>query len=172
MLRSPPRTPALCPLCPHPTPSRSRLPEGGAASAAALPTARLAQGALSGRDRSGSARSHILAARRNAAALRARLSGEAWRVLADLNEFLSLDPERAFTESQLAGRAERALSQLAAPAGLTPQKLSRAEGRACRSVERRWGKEWSKSGSDRGGRGHYTKKHTHPRQHRHKHTLP
>ncbi|MCX4198427.1 alpha-E domain-containing protein, partial [Methylobacterium organophilum] len=107
---------------------RALLHEWGAVSAADLPTARLAQEALSGRDRSGSARSHILAARRNAAALRARLSGEAWRVLADLNEFLSLDPERAFTESQLAGRAERALSQLAALAGLTHENMSRAEG--------------------------------------------
>ena len=107
---------------------RALLYEWGATGATDLPTARLAQEALTGRERSGSARAHIVSARRNAAALRARLSGEAWRVLADLIEIVSLDTERAFTESQLAGRAERALSQLAALSGLTHENMSRAEG--------------------------------------------
>ena len=107
---------------------RTLLHEWGATGAAGMPTARLAQEALAGSERPGSARAHIDAARRNAAALRARLSGEAWRVLADLNEFLALDPDRALTESQLAGRAERALSHLAALSGLTHENMSRAEG--------------------------------------------
>ncbi len=59
------------------------------------PTARLAQEALAGRERSGSARAHIVSARRNAAALRARLSGEAWRVLADLTGSCPSSTERA-----------------------------------------------------------------------------
>jgi uncharacterized circularly permuted ATP-grasp superfamily protein/uncharacterized alpha-E superfamily protein len=107
---------------------RALLYEWGAIGATDLPTARLAQEALTGRALSGSARAHIVSARRNAAALRARLSGEAWRVLADLIESVSLDTERAFTESQIAGRAERALSQLAALSGLTHENMSRAEG--------------------------------------------
>jgi uncharacterized alpha-E superfamily protein len=107
---------------------RAILYEWGAIGATDLPTARLAQEALTGRERSGSARAHIVSARRNAAALRARLSGETWRVLADLIESVSLDTERTFTESQLAGRAERALSQLAALSGLTHENMSRAEG--------------------------------------------
>ncbi len=91
-------------------------------------TAALAQEALCGRDQPGSARAHVASARRNAAALRARLSGEAWRVLADLSELLALDPGRTFTESQLATRAERTLSHLAALAGLAYENTSRAEG--------------------------------------------
>ena len=107
---------------------RALMDEWGCVEAADMPTAALAQDALTGRDRQGSARAHILSARRNAAALRARLSGEAWRVLADLTDLLSLDTERAFTESQLAGRAERALSHLAALSGLSHENMSRAEG--------------------------------------------
>lgn len=107
---------------------RALLDAWASVGAADLPTAALAQEALSGRERPGSARAHIVSARRNAASLRTRLSGEAWRVLADLIDLLSLDPERAFTESQLAGRAERALSHLAALAGLSHENLSRAEG--------------------------------------------
>jgi uncharacterized alpha-E superfamily protein len=56
------------------------------------------------------------------------MSGETWRVLADLADLLSLDTERAFTESQLATRAERTLSHLAALAGLAHENMSRAEG--------------------------------------------
>ncbi|MDH2313045.1 circularly permuted type 2 ATP-grasp protein [Methylobacterium brachiatum] len=107
---------------------RAILYDWGAIGATDLPTARLAQEALTGRELYGSARAHIVSARRNAAALRARLSGEAWRVLADLIESVSLDTERTFTESQIAGRAERALSQLAALSGLTHENMSRAEG--------------------------------------------
>ena len=116
---------------PHgPTAERIRtlLTEWGAASAAGLPTAALAQEALTGRDVRGSARAHIESARRNAAMLRNRLSGEAWRVLADLVELLSLDPARSFTESQLLGRAERALSHLSALSGLSQENLNRAAG--------------------------------------------
>ena len=49
-------------------------------------------------------------------------------MLADLIDLLALDTARDFTESQLAGRAERALSHLAALAGLSHENLSRAEG--------------------------------------------
>ncbi|GJE62611.1 circularly permuted type 2 ATP-grasp protein [Methylobacterium trifolii] len=107
---------------------RALLEEWGAASAADLPTAPLAQEALIGREVPGSAHAHILSARRNAAGLRARLSGEAWRVLADLGDLLALDPARDFTESQLLGRAERALSHIAALSGLTHENMSRAAG--------------------------------------------
>ncbi len=107
---------------------RSLLTDWGAARAADLPTASLAQEALSGRDLRGAARAHIEAARRNAATLRNRLSGEAWRVLADLADLLALDPGRGFTESQLLGRAERALSHLSALSGLAHENLNRAAG--------------------------------------------
>ncbi|WP_370875380.1 circularly permuted type 2 ATP-grasp protein [Methylobacterium amylolyticum] len=107
---------------------RALLEEWASIRSAEMPTAALAQEALTGRDQPGSARAHVLAARRNAAALRARLSGESWRVLAELAELLSLDPDRPFTEAQLAGRAERALSQLAALGGLLHENTSRAEG--------------------------------------------
>lgn len=107
---------------------RALLDAWGAASAADLPTATLAQEALFGRAVHGSARAHVLSARENAARLRARLSGEAWRVLADLIDLLSLDSARAFTESQLIGRAERALSHIAALSGLTHENMNRAAG--------------------------------------------
>ncbi|GJD34419.1 circularly permuted type 2 ATP-grasp protein [Methylobacterium aerolatum] len=107
---------------------RALLDEWACVAAADLPTAALAQEALCGRDQPGSARSHVTAARRNAAALRARLSGETWRVLADLSDLLGLDTERHFTESQLAARAERTLSHLAALSGLSHENTSRAEG--------------------------------------------
>ncbi len=107
---------------------RALMGEWASVAAADLPTALLAQQALCGRDQPGSARAHVTAARRNAAALRARLSGETWRVLADLSDLLSLDTERAFTESQLATRAERTLSHLAALSGLAHENTSRAEG--------------------------------------------
>jgi uncharacterized circularly permuted ATP-grasp superfamily protein/uncharacterized alpha-E superfamily protein len=107
---------------------RALLGEWACVGAADLPTAALAQEALCGRDQPGSARAHVASARRNAAALRARLSGEAWRVLADLSDLLALDTGRTFTESQLATRAERTLSHLAALAGLAYENTSRAEG--------------------------------------------
>ncbi len=107
---------------------RALLEEWACIGDSDLPTATLAQQALCGRDQAGSARAHVAAARRNAAALRARMSGETWRVLADLADLLSLDTERAFTESQLATRAERTLSHLAALAGLAHENMSRAEG--------------------------------------------
>jgi len=107
---------------------RGLLEEWGAVHDADLPTAALAQEALVGRERHGSARAHVTAARRNAAALRPRLSGEAWRVLADLTDLLSLDETRAFAESQLLGRAERALSHVSALAGLTHENMNRGPG--------------------------------------------
>lgn len=107
---------------------RALLEEWGAAGSADMPTAALAQEALVGREVHGSARAHVISARTNAATLRARLSGEAWRVLADLIDLLSLDATRAFTESQLLGRAERALSHIAALSGLTHENMNRAAG--------------------------------------------
>ena len=107
---------------------RALLEEWGAARSADLPTAALAQEALVGRAVHGSARAHVLSARGNAATLRTRLSGEAWRVLADLTDLLSLDAARDFTESQLLGRAERALSHIAALSGLTHENMNRAAG--------------------------------------------
>ncbi|MGU3540571.1 circularly permuted type 2 ATP-grasp protein [Methylobacterium sp. A54F] len=107
---------------------RALLHEWGAARAADLPTAALALEALAGREAPGSARAHVQSARKNASSLRARLSGEAWRVLADLTELLALDGTRDYAESQLLGRAERALSHLAALAGLIQENMSRAAG--------------------------------------------
>ncbi|TXM89882.1 circularly permuted type 2 ATP-grasp protein, partial [Methylobacterium sp. WL122] len=107
---------------------RALLEEWGATRSADMPTAALAQEALVGREVHGSARAHVISARTNAATLRARLSGEAWRVLADLIDLLSLDAARAFTESQLLGRAERALSHIAALSGLTHENMNRAAG--------------------------------------------
>ncbi|KAB1073265.1 circularly permuted type 2 ATP-grasp protein [Methylobacterium planeticum] len=107
---------------------RAILDEWGAVSAPDLPTAAMAQEALVGRESRGSARAHILSARTNAATLRTRLSGEAWRVLADLVDLLSLDQARDFAESQLLRRAERALSHIAALSGLTHENMSRAAG--------------------------------------------
>ncbi|WP_375463045.1 circularly permuted type 2 ATP-grasp protein [uncultured Methylobacterium sp.] len=107
---------------------RALLDEWDAASSADLPTAVLAREALFGREVHGSARAHVASARGNAARLRARLSGEAWRVLADLTDLLAPDAGRAFTESQLLGRAERALSHVAALSGLTHENMNRAAG--------------------------------------------
>ncbi|MEA1834262.1 circularly permuted type 2 ATP-grasp protein [Methylobacterium durans] len=107
---------------------RAILAEWGAVSAPGLPTAALAQEALIGREIHGSARAHVERARRNAATLRTRLSGEAWRVLADLTDLLALDEGRDFAEAQLLGRAERALSHIAALSGLTQENMSRAAG--------------------------------------------
>ncbi|WP_132253949.1 circularly permuted type 2 ATP-grasp protein [Methylobacterium segetis] len=107
---------------------RAILAEWGAVSAPDLPTAALAQEALIGREIHGSARAHVARARRNAATLRTRLSGEAWRVLADLTDLLALDEGRDFAEAQLLGRAERALSHIAALSGLTQENMSRAAG--------------------------------------------
>ena len=107
---------------------RGLLDEWGAVSAPDLPTAALAQEALVGREVRASARAHILEARTNAAALRPRLSGEAWRVLADLTDLLSLDESRDFAESQLLGRAERALSHISALVGLTHENMNRGAG--------------------------------------------
>lgn len=107
---------------------RALLDEWGAVDAPDLPTAALAQEALSGREAHGSALSHGLSARANAASLRERLSGEAWRVLADLKDLLDLDGRRGLAEAQLLGLAERALSHIAALSGLAQENMNRTAG--------------------------------------------
>ena len=107
---------------------RALLDEWGAVEAPDLPTADLAREALSGRETHGSALSHSLSARDNAASLRERLSGEAWRVLADLRDLLDLGGRRDLAEAQLLGLAERALSHIAALAGLAQENMNRTAG--------------------------------------------
>ncbi|KQP07754.1 hypothetical protein ASF28_11570 [Methylobacterium sp. Leaf99] len=107
---------------------RALLDEWGAISAPDLPTAALAREALSGREVYGSALSHGLSARSNAAILRERLSGEAWRVLADLKDILDIGTERAYSEAELVGVAERALGLIAALAGLAQENMNRTAG--------------------------------------------
>ena len=88
----------------------------------------LAQEALSGRQTYGSALSHSVSARHNAASLRERLSSEAWRVLADLKDLLELDEAKELAEAELLGLAERALSHIAALAGLAQENMNRTAG--------------------------------------------
>lgn len=107
---------------------RALLDEWGAISAPDLPTADLAREALGGRDVHGSALSHGLSARANAASIRERLSGEAWRVLADLRDALDVGDSEARAEAQLLGIAERALSHVAALAGLAGENMNRTAG--------------------------------------------
>ena len=107
---------------------RALLDEWGAIEAPDLPTATLAQQALSGRDAYGSALRHSLSARANAATLRERLSGEAWRALADLRDLLEIDATQALPEAQLLGLAERALSHIAALSGLAQENMNRTAG--------------------------------------------
>jgi uncharacterized circularly permuted ATP-grasp superfamily protein/uncharacterized alpha-E superfamily protein len=107
---------------------RALLDEWGAIEAPDLPTATLAQQALGGHDAYGSALRHSLSARINAATLRERLSGEAWRALADLKEVLEIDAGQALPEAQLLGLAERALSHIAALSGLAQENMNRTAG--------------------------------------------
>nr|WP_156465616.1 circularly permuted type 2 ATP-grasp protein [Methylobacterium sp. Leaf106] len=107
---------------------RALLDEWGAIEAPDLPTAKLAQEALSGRATYGSALSHSLSARHNAASLRERLSSEAWRALADLKDLLDLDEARELAEAELLGLAERALGHIAALAGLAQENMNRTAG--------------------------------------------
>ena len=107
---------------------RALLDEWGAIEAPDLPTAALAQQALSGPDAYGSALRHSLSARANAATLRERLSGEAWRALADLKDLLEIDPAQGLPEAQLLGLAERALSHIAALSGLAQENMNRTAG--------------------------------------------
>lgn len=107
---------------------RALLDDWGAISAPDLPTAALAREALSGRDNFGSALSHSLSARANAAILRERLSGEAWRVLADLKDLLDIGEARAYSEAELVGLAERGLGLIAALAGLAQENMNRTAG--------------------------------------------
>ncbi|WP_036266561.1 circularly permuted type 2 ATP-grasp protein [Methylobacterium sp. 10] len=107
---------------------RALLDEWGAIEAPDLPTAKLAQEALSGRATYGSALSHSLSARHNAASLRERLSSEAWRALADLRDLLDLDEAKELAEAELLGLAERALGHIAALAGLAQENMNRTAG--------------------------------------------
>jgi uncharacterized alpha-E superfamily protein len=107
---------------------RALLDEWGAIAAPDMPTAELAQEALSGREAYGSALSHSLSARANAASLRERLSGEAWRTLADLRDVLDLDPKRDLAEAQLLALAERARGHIAALSCLAQENMNRTAG--------------------------------------------
>lgn len=107
---------------------RALLDEWSAVTAPDLPTARLAREALSGSVSHGSALSHSLSARHNAASLRERLSAEAWRVLTDLKDLLDIDDSPDFAEAQLLGLAERALGLVAALAGLAQENMNRTAG--------------------------------------------
>jgi uncharacterized circularly permuted ATP-grasp superfamily protein/uncharacterized alpha-E superfamily protein len=107
---------------------RALLDEWGAIAAPDLPTAAVAQQALGGQETYGSALRHSLSARINAATLRERLSGEAWRALADLKEVLEIEAGRALPEAQLLGLAERALSHIAALSGLAQENMNRTAG--------------------------------------------
>jgi uncharacterized alpha-E superfamily protein len=107
---------------------RALLDEWGAIAAPDLPTAALAQQALGGQETYGSALRHSLSARINAATLRERLSGEAWRALADLKEVLEIEAGRALPEAHLLGLAERALSHIAALSGLAQENMNRTTG--------------------------------------------
>ncbi len=107
---------------------RALLDEWGAIAAPDLPTATLAREALGGHDAYGSARSHSLSAQANAANLRERLSGDAWRTLADLRDGLELEPERDLSEAELLTIAERALGHIAALSGLAQENMNRTAG--------------------------------------------
>jgi uncharacterized alpha-E superfamily protein len=91
------------------------------------PAAALAAHALSGREAWGSARTHVLAARRNAASLRERLSVEMWRSLSALLDVLDR-PGGTGSEAQWLDRAERALGLGAALSGLAQENMNRAGG--------------------------------------------
>ena len=107
---------------------RALLDEWESVSAPDLPTAALAQEALSGREVVGSALNHVRSAHRCAASLRERLPLEAWRALAELRDLLDFGESWEPTEAQLFGRAERALGHLAALAGLAHENMNHAAG--------------------------------------------
>lgn len=112
---------------------RALLKEWGSVEEADLPPAALAQEALSGKTRYGSALAHVMEARRIAASLRERLPTESWRALADLRDTLVYAEAWAPTEAQLFGKAERALGHLAALAGLAHENMG--HGTAWRFVD-------------------------------------
>ena len=107
---------------------RALLEEWNSVADADLPTAAIAQQALSGRETPGSALAHVHSARRAASSVRERLPLEAWRALGDLREVLDFGESWVPTESQLLGRAERALGHLAALSGLAHENMNRAAG--------------------------------------------
>ncbi|GJE27239.1 circularly permuted type 2 ATP-grasp protein [Methylobacterium organophilum] len=107
---------------------RALLDEWESVSAPDLPPAALAQEALSGRTIGGSALSHLLSARRCAASLRERMPAESWRALTDLRDILDFGEAWEPSESQLFGRAERALSHFAALSGLAQENMNHAAG--------------------------------------------
>lgn len=106
---------------------RGLLHAWGAVPTVVGPAAALAAHALSGREAWGSARTHVLAARRNAASLRERLSVEMWRSLSALLDVLDR-PGGTGSEAQWLDRAERALGLGAALSGLAQENMNRAGG--------------------------------------------
>ncbi|RVU21735.1 circularly permuted type 2 ATP-grasp protein [Methylobacterium oryzihabitans] len=106
---------------------RHLLRAWGAVPSAEGPAALLAAQALSGGEFWGSALAHARSARGNAASLRERLSGEAWRAVSQL--LAALDPAGpADSEAALLDRAERALAVTAALSGLAQENMNRAGG--------------------------------------------
>ncbi len=107
---------------------RALLDEWESVSAPDLDTATLAREALSGRAVYGSAVNHILSAHRVAASLRERMPVEAWRALSELRDLLDFGESWEPTESQLFGRAERALGHIATLSGLAHENMNHAAG--------------------------------------------
>ncbi|WP_128565339.1 circularly permuted type 2 ATP-grasp protein, partial [Methylobacterium crusticola] len=99
--------------------------------------AHLAASALSDAAQWGSARAHGLAARRNAAFLRERLSNETWRALSALLSALEAPGASPDSEAALLDQAERALSLAAALSGLAQENMNRAGGFAFVDMGRR-----------------------------------
>jgi uncharacterized circularly permuted ATP-grasp superfamily protein/uncharacterized alpha-E superfamily protein len=116
---------------------RALLHAWGAVPSAEGPAATLAHHALSDGGQWGSGLSHALSARRNAASLRERLSGETWRALSALREVLEAPADGTDSEAALLDRAERALSLTAALAGLAQENMNRAGGFAFVEMGRR-----------------------------------
>ncbi len=107
---------------------RGLLHRWGAVPAVEGPAVQLAHHALSDGAQWGSGLAHALSARRNAASLRERLSGETWRALSALHAALEAPAEAPDSEAALLDRAERALSLTASLAGLAQENMNRAGG--------------------------------------------
>lgn len=107
---------------------RALLGEWESVSSTDQDTAALAREALSGREVHGSALKHIVSARRVAASLRERMPIEAWRALSELRDLLDFGESWDPTESQLFGRAERALGHIASLSGLAHENMNHAAG--------------------------------------------
>ncbi len=98
---------------------------GAAAAATRAKPGATAMQALQADDKFGSALSLVLAAQRNAATLRERLSPDAWYVITAMVERLS---KKAGDESALVDIAEATLQSLATFAGLAQENMNRAAG--------------------------------------------